>query len=694
MSFVSSAQEETGFRVKEVKVPLNGDVYSPTFMDSVLVVCSTRKDRVLHTHLDKDGKEPIDLYVLDPISAYAFWRFDEKFRSDFHDGPISFNEAASHCVLSRNLRLDQRFKSFQEDENHLGLFESHLENGEWTNPEGLLINSKSYNCTHPALSENGETLVFSSNMPGGFGGYDLWKIEKLDGKWGEPQNLGGGINTSANEFFPSWIGNTLYFSANRREIGGLDVYQVDGKGESATTRILDQPLNSEFDDFGFISNTQGKTGYFSSNRNGSDQLWSYEMLVPEFYNCDSLVNDDFCYTLFEETAYELGGIPSLIYLWDINGVKKQGYEIDYCFPGPGVYDINVDIYDTLIKKTYANQASYSLELALEEQPYITSPDSVQIGVEFALSTEKTYLPGVEIASYYWFFSDGTMFTTQNPNYTFETPGEYEVKLGVIGTKDGEPFKDCSYKYIVATADSIVPVMVSVIKPIGNFEEEGQLIESERPLVSNDTAIVVHSIEIVTSPTELSDSNEVLLPAREHYIVNTSYNPTDSLYIYSIGEWLNLSDAHETWKKIVEMGYEDAKIYSRIKDSLNDLPMNQSFSLENIVFDNNKWDVRDDAKSTLEILVLLLKDFKDVKLNITAHTDDVGRDEDNMVLSEKRAESIKKYLIVRGIDEKRIRSKGVGETEPKYSNETPEGRAGNRRVEFKLVTTEKVEILPE
>ena len=693
LSFVSNAQQSMGYNVEEVPVPLNGEIYSPTFMDSLLVVCGTRKDRVLHTHLDKDGREPIDLYVIDPTRVSEYWQFDEKFRSDFHDGPISFNAKANQCIVSRNLRLDQRFKSTQVDENQLGLFESRFENGEWTTPVALLINSKDYNCTHPALSEDGLTLIFSSNMPGGSGGYDLWKLEKSNGVWGAPENLGAGINTSSNEFFPTWIGSSVYFSSNRKEVGGLDIYQVVDTAENARTIILGQPVNGEFDDFGFISTNQGKTGYFSSNRNGSDQLWFYELLIPEFDNCDSLVNDDFCYTLFEETAYELGGIPSLVYQWDINGEKRVGYEIDYCFPGPGVYEINMDIYDTIIKKIYANQASYTLELTLEEQPYITSPDSVQIGTEFMLTSEKTYLPEVEIDAYYWMFPDGTFVNAEELKHTFETPGEYQVTLGIVGTKFGEPFKDCSYKTIVATSDPVTSQASSLAKSMGSFEQEGQFTQSERPIDSNESATIVHSIEIATSTTQLADNHSIFSTLNDLFTINTSFEPSDSLYIYSIGEWLNLADAYETWKQLISAGFEDAKIYSREKDSLNNLPLNTSFSLENIQFDNNSWDIREDAKSTLNTLVLLLNEYPNLKLTITAHTDDVGSDSDNLELSKRRAESIKKHLNERGIDASRLQSKGVGEAEPKYSNETLEGREGNRRVEFKLLTLEHVEQSP-
>ena len=704
-STLVNAQETSRFIVKQVDVPMNGDIYSPTFKDSVLVVCGTRKDRIAHTHLDKYGEEPIDLYVLNIDSGYAYDRFSKRFRSDFHDGPISFNESGNLCVLSRNLRLDQRFKSLQKDENLLGLFISSYENGEWTEPLALTVNDSSYNCTHPALSADGNILIFSSNMPGGMGGYDLWKIERVDGTWGEPENLGDKINTSFNEFFPTWIGNTLYFSANRNAIGGLDLYQVDGTNDRAETILLGEPLNSSGDDFGLISRTQGKSGYFSSNRSGRDQLWTYEMLFPDFENCDSIVADDFCYTLLEETAYELGGIDALVYRWDINGVNKYGYEIDYCFPGPGLYEISVDIYDTVVKKTYANQASYAFELTLEEQPFITSPDSVKLGQEFLLDPSESFLPDVEIESYYWTLSDGTLFTGEKPSHSFSEAGSYQVTLGVVGTRYGQPFKDCSYKYIVASNDvtgysssSNRNVTASGsdqdVKPIGAFEDSGEMIESNPPLVETDSSVVVHSIEFARSEALLEDTDSILSPITDHYIVNTLYDPIDSTYVYSVGQWLNIGEAHETWVEIVKMGYEDASIYTSRRESLKDLPLNKSFTIENIEFETNEWQVTEDTKERLEILVLLLKEFKGVKLLVSAHTDNVGTDEHNMMLSNKRAKAISDYLVEMEIAENRIESRGFGKTKPRSTNDTEEGRARNRRVDFKIISSNKVETIQD
>jgi outer membrane protein OmpA-like peptidoglycan-associated protein len=701
-----TAQEASQFNVKQVDVPMTGEIYSPTFWDSMLVVCGTRKDRIAHTHLDKNGAEPIDLYVLNARNGFEYSRFDKKFRSDFHDGPISFNGEGDMCVVSRNLRLDQRFKALQDDENLLGLFLSTRDSLGWSVPVALKVNSSSYNCTHPALSADGNTLVFSSNMPGGVGGYDLWRIVKENGVWGEPENLGKEINTSANEFFPTWVENTLYFSSKRNEIGGLDIYQVDGFGEMAGTKLLGEPLNSTADDLGLISQTQGNSGYFSSNRNGSDQLWSFEMLFPDFENCDSLVDDDFCYTLLEETAYELGGIDALVYRWDINGVNKYGYEIDYCFPGPGLYEISVDIYDTIIKKTYANQASYALELAYEEQPYISCPDSLKPGEEFVLDPSKSFLPDVEIESYYWMLSDGTLFTTKNPTHSFAKEGSYQITLGVVGTRFGQEFKDCSYKYVVVSNEStgyidtssnvIAEESVSAqdLKPMGSFEDEGQMVASNPPLTDTDSSLVVHSIEFARSETQLADTSDILSPIEDHYIVNTLFDPIDSTFVYSVGQWLDLGEAHKTWVEIVQLGYEDATIYSSRRETLKDLPLNKYFTIENIVFETNKWEVTDESKTKLEILVLLLKEFKGVNLLINAHTDNVGSDEGNMTLSKKRAAAISNYLKESGIDQKRMQSKGFGETQPKYTNETEEGRAKNRRVEFKLISSRDVEIIQE
>jgi outer membrane protein OmpA-like peptidoglycan-associated protein len=230
--------------------------------------------------------------------------------------------------------------------------------------------------------------------------------------------------------------------------------------------------------------------------------------------------------------------------------------------------------------------------------------------------------------------------------------------------------------------------------MGAFEDEGQMVTSNPPLADTDSSLVVHSIEFARSETQLADTSDILSPIEDHYIVNTLFDPEDSTYVYSVGQWLDLGEAHKTWVEIVQLGYEDAKLYTTRRETLKDLPLNKYFTIDNIEFESNKWQVTDESKDKLEILVLLLKEFKGVNLLINAHTDATGPERDNYILSEKRAKSIADYLAESGIDVSRMESRGYGEEQPKYTNETKEGRAKNRRVEFKLVSSRDVEIIQE
>ncbi len=104
-------------------------------------------------------------------------------------------------------------------------------------------------------------------------------------------------------------------------------------------------------------------------------------------------------------------------------------------------------------------------------------------------------------------------------------------------------------------------------------------------------------------------------------------------------------------------------------------------LSDVNFDFNKWDLRPDAKQTLDRDIAILKENPQIKVEIQGHTDSVGPEEYNQVLSEKRAESVKNYLIEQGIASSRLTSKGYGETRPRFPNDTEENRFRNRRVEM-------------
>ena len=142
----------------------------------------------------------------------------------------------------------------------------------------VFADGKDYSVMHPAIHANGTTLVFSSNMAGGKGGYDLYVAEKTsDSTWSNPIALNG-VNSKGNELFPSFSPNgSLYFSTDGHPgLGGLDIYMASFKGNTASNvHHLPSPVNSSYDDFGFTVASDLKTGYFTSDRLGSDDIYKF-----------------------------------------------------------------------------------------------------------------------------------------------------------------------------------------------------------------------------------------------------------------------------------------------------------------------------------------------------------------------------------------------------------------------------------
>jgi OOP family OmpA-OmpF porin len=110
----------------------------------------------------------------------------------------------------------------------------------------------------------------------------------------------------------------------------------------------------------------------------------------------------------------------------------------------------------------------------------------------------------------------------------------------------------------------------------------------------------------------------------------------------------------------------------------------TYTLENVNFETGKADIKPQAKAALDNLLKQLKESITMKVEIAGHTDNVGDDDKNMTLSQKRADAVKTYLTTRGINPTRIIAKGYGEVKPIADNNTVEGKAKNRRTEVKTI----------
>ena len=147
-------------------------------------------------------------------------------------------------------------------------------NGKWQFADLFKYNNNSYNVAHPALRDDGNMLVFSSDKPDGKGGKDLYYcVKQVDNSWSEPINIAV-LNTSGTEVFPTFdASNNLYFaSSGLPGLGGLDVYVSKNEGNTFTVPVnLKAPINSSFDDFALATNNNLESGYVSTNRFGTPE---------------------------------------------------------------------------------------------------------------------------------------------------------------------------------------------------------------------------------------------------------------------------------------------------------------------------------------------------------------------------------------------------------------------------------------
>ena len=194
----------------------------------------------------------------------------------------------------------------------------------WSKPTELVISKDTLSTfAHPAVSPDGMWLYFVSDMPGGLGGYDIWRAELTTNGVGAVENLGEPINTTGDELFPTFRPNgDLYFSSNGHPgMGGLDIYiaNIVSNGDATNTSYQIEhpgyPLNSQGDDFGMTFEGLHNRGYFCSNR-GDARGWDH---IYSFEKSEILVTVKGW--VYEQDGYELPA--GLVYMVGNDGTNKR-----------------------------------------------------------------------------------------------------------------------------------------------------------------------------------------------------------------------------------------------------------------------------------------------------------------------------------------------------------------------------------
>ncbi|MBU1372127.1 MAG: OmpA family protein [Bacteroidetes bacterium] len=263
-------------------------------------------------------------------------KLNNKINSKYHEAITALLPDGS-LMFTRNNYYKWRSNSSSEGINKLKLYTA--EGFDWRKIKPFEYNNDEYSVGHPTISKDGNILVFASDMPGGLGGVDLYFSIRLNDKspWSRPVNFGGKVNSEGDEEFPYFDNfNRLYFSSNGWPgLGGLDVFYVDIDNLKPITNPINlgPPLNSSFDDFA-IAKEDDSTGYFSSNRKGSDDIYSFKKKVFKIFLKGRVLDFATGKILYNATVNLKNGDNEEILKLGDDGVfnkelsKNNGYELD------------------------------------------------------------------------------------------------------------------------------------------------------------------------------------------------------------------------------------------------------------------------------------------------------------------------------------------------------------------------------
>jgi tetratricopeptide (TPR) repeat protein len=187
--------------------------------------------------------------------------FSGQFNETRYDGPAVFTRHDSMIFFSRTDKsIEGQVDNYMRSDK-LKIY-SATKNGTWSEAVPFVLNSDVYTTGQPSLSADGKTIYFISDMPGGFGGTDIYMCKLKNGKWSSPENLGNKVNSFGDEMYPSINGNILYFTSNGWPgFGGLDLFSTTFENKTwSKPENLGTPINSPFDDFSLILDSKGIKG--------------------------------------------------------------------------------------------------------------------------------------------------------------------------------------------------------------------------------------------------------------------------------------------------------------------------------------------------------------------------------------------------------------------------------------------------
>lgn len=609
--------------------------FSPAFYQGGMVYVSQSRGGLID---EKTGQTFNELFYADldpnglPIRPS---NFSVEINSELHEGPVALNRQFDRIYFTRSNAKGGVTKAGKDKRVHLKIFEAQRGEFDWEKVKELPFNSDNFTCMHPALSPDGNKLFFASNRPGGFGGMDLYSVERREGRWEQPVNLGPDINTPGNEVFPFLHeSGMLFFTSDYHPgFGGLDIFMIDIGGRKWGRVInLGEPFNSAEDDLGLILSKDGEQGYFTSNRvggAGNDDIYFFEadggirgIELPETFGLVVTVYDG-------RASRRLQGADIRIFHRTDDGLIDD----------QTLYDLEL-----LPNEGYGEM---TMKLVRKKEKFLGDPDT------------KTDRNG-----------EGVLQVEEDQNYV------------ILVSKEG--FTSKEYAYTLKAGSPVRP-LEAVLDPKNCIELTGTV----NSAVGEKNAIPGVLVRIINQ----CDNTEILTRTKFDGVFEACLEVGCEFTIIAERGGYEPQLTRISFEKIRGRRSAEVEMLMTPLDEFSEKePIRKGtvIVLENIYYDFNKSAIRKGAARELEGLVRLMETYQSMEIRLGAHTDCRGTDEYNLKLSEKRAESAKQFLVDRGIDADRIKTLGYGETQPRNRCDcevvecTESEHQYNRRTEVRII----------
>ncbi|WP_348661830.1 OmpA family protein [uncultured Olleya sp.] len=275
-------KSEAKFTAENLDFNTAASDFGGTLKDGTLYITSARNDS--RRNYGWNDQPFLDIYEIAQAEDGSYAEpnlLNGKINTKYHEGVVSFSPDGNTMYFSRESFFENMYEKLETGNTKISviqLFKATKSGDKWDKVQPLNINTNTYSVKNPSVSKDGTTLYFASDMPGGFGMYDIYKATiEADGMVGTPENLGNKINTSGQEMFP-YAGSSdyLFFSSNGHlGLGNLDVFYTE-YSNAGKVKNMGAPINSKADDFAFNIDAD-KKGYVSSNREGgkgSDDIYA------------------------------------------------------------------------------------------------------------------------------------------------------------------------------------------------------------------------------------------------------------------------------------------------------------------------------------------------------------------------------------------------------------------------------------